>query len=70
MRIGSIGTAWPAHRYPQAVITEAPQERVQDRLEIFGVVNRLDSTCDRHKRHIRFPLEPWERSPIATRASV
>ena len=28
MRIASIGTAFPAHRYPQAVITEALKERI------------------------------------------
>ena len=26
MRIASVGTAFPAHRYPQAVITEALKE--------------------------------------------
>src|ERR1700733_9667636 len=57
MRIASIGTAFPAHRYPQTVITEALKERMQDKLEIPGVMNRLHSNCGVDFRHIMFPLD-------------
>jgi alkylresorcinol/alkylpyrone synthase len=57
MRIASVGTAFPPHRYPQAVITEALKERMQDQLEIPGVMNRLHSNCGVDFRHIMFPLE-------------
>src|SRR6266568_7879002 len=57
MRIASVGTAFPAHRYPQEVITEALKERMQDKLEIPGVMNRLHSNCGVDFRHIMFPLD-------------
>ena len=57
MRIASVGTAFPAHRYPQAVITEALKERMQDKLEIPGVMNRLHANCGVDFRHIMFPLD-------------
>jgi alkylresorcinol/alkylpyrone synthase len=57
MRIASVGTAFPAHRYPQAVITEALKDRMQDKLEIPGVMNRLHSNCGVDFRHIMFPLD-------------
>jgi alkylresorcinol/alkylpyrone synthase len=56
MRIASVGTAFPAHRYSQAVITQALKERMQDKLEISGVVNRLDSNCGVNHRQIMFSL--------------
>jgi alkylresorcinol/alkylpyrone synthase len=57
MRIASVGTAFPAHRYPQAVITEALKDRMHDKLEIPGVMNRLHSNCGVDFRHIMFPLD-------------
>jgi len=57
MRIASVGTAFPAHRYPQAVITAALKDRMQDKLEIPGVMNRLHSNCGVDFRHIMFPLD-------------
>jgi alkylresorcinol/alkylpyrone synthase len=57
MRIASVGTAFPEHRYPQAVITAALKERMQDKLEIPDVMNRLHSNCGVDFRHIMFPLE-------------
>jgi alkylresorcinol/alkylpyrone synthase len=57
MRIASVGTAFPPHRYPQAVITEALKERMQDKLEIPGIMNRLHSNCGVDFRHIMFPLD-------------
>jgi alkylresorcinol/alkylpyrone synthase len=57
MRIASVGTAFPVHRYPQAVITQALKDRMQDKLEIPGVMNRLHSNCGVDFRHIMFPLD-------------
>lgn len=57
MRIASVGTAFPVHRYPQAVITEALQERMQDKLVTPGIMNRLHSNCGVDFRHIMFPLD-------------
>ena len=57
MRIASVGTAFPPHRYPQAVITEALKERMQDKLETPGVMDRLHSNCGVDFRHIMFPLD-------------
>jgi alkylresorcinol/alkylpyrone synthase len=57
MRIASVGTAYPPHRYPQAVITEALKNRMQDKLEVSGAMNRLHANCGVDYRHIMFPLE-------------
>lgn len=57
MRIASVGTAFPPHRYPQAEITEALKARMQDKLEIPAVMNRLHSNCGVDYRHIMFPLD-------------
>ena len=58
MRIASVGTAFPAHRYPQAVITAALKERIQnDEPAIPGVMDRLHSNCGVDYRNIMFPLE-------------
>jgi alkylresorcinol/alkylpyrone synthase len=57
MRIASIGTAFPPHRYPQSVITEALNARMQDKLETPGIMNRLHSNCGVDYRHIMYPLE-------------
>ena len=57
MRIASVGTAFPVHRYPQAVITEALKERIQNNPSIPGVMDRLHSNCGVDFRNIMFPLE-------------
>ena len=57
MRIASVGTAFPAHRYPQEVITEALKRTVRDKLEIPGVMDRLHSNCGVDFRHVMFPLD-------------
>jgi alkylresorcinol/alkylpyrone synthase len=57
MRIASVGTAFPEHRYPQEVITEALRERMQDKLEIPAIMNRLHRNCGVDFRHIMFPLD-------------
>jgi alkylresorcinol/alkylpyrone synthase len=57
MRIASVGTAFPPHRYPQAVITQALKDRMQDKLEMPGIMDRLHSNCGVDYRHIMFPLD-------------
>jgi len=57
MRIASVGTAFPEHRYPQAVITQALKQRVQDNLATPAVMDRLHANCGVDYRHIMFPLE-------------
>jgi alkylresorcinol/alkylpyrone synthase len=57
MRIASVGTAFPPYRYPQAVITGALQERIQDKPQVSAVMNRLHSNAGVDYRHIMYPLE-------------
>jgi alkylresorcinol/alkylpyrone synthase len=57
MRIASVGTAFPPHRYPQAVITEALIQHSPDRQTLPAVINRLHSNCGVEFRHIMYPLE-------------
>jgi alkylresorcinol/alkylpyrone synthase len=57
MRIASIGTAYPPNRYPQAVITEALKERMQDKLAMPDIMDRLHRNCGVDYRHIMFPLD-------------
>ena len=57
MRIASVGTAFPPHRYPQSVITQALKERMQDKLEIPAILERLHKNCGVDYRHIMYPLD-------------
>jgi alkylresorcinol/alkylpyrone synthase len=57
MRIASVGTAFPPHRYPQAVITEALKQRMQDKIEIPAILERLHRNCGVDYRHIMYPLD-------------
>jgi alkylresorcinol/alkylpyrone synthase len=57
MRIASVGTAYPPHRYPQAVITEALKERMQDKLAMPDIMDRLHRNCGVDYSHIMYPLE-------------
>lgn len=60
MRIASVGTAYPPHRYPQAEITEALKTRWQDRMEEPRLMNRLHANCGVEFRNLIFPLETYE----------
>ncbi len=57
MRIASVGTAFPPHRYPQAVITETVKERIQGTAGTPGVIDRLHSNCGVDFRHLMFGLD-------------
>lgn len=60
MRIASVGTAYPPHRYPQSVITETLKARWQDKLEEPRLINRLHANCGVEFRHLIFPIEAYE----------
>lgn len=60
MRISSVGTAYPPHRYSQATITEALRNRWQDRLEEPRLINRLHANCGVDFRNLVFPLDVYE----------
>lgn len=60
MRIASVGTALPPHRYPQAVITEALKTRWQDRLDEPRLMNRLHANCGVEFRNLIFPIDAYE----------
>lgn len=57
MRIASVGTAYPPHRYPQSVITEALKGRMKDRPGIPAAMERLHANCGVDYRNIMFPLD-------------
>jgi alkylresorcinol/alkylpyrone synthase len=57
MRIASVGTAFPSHRYSQAEITEALIAKMPDQPALPNILNRLHSNCGVDFRHIMYPLE-------------
>ena len=59
MRIASVGTAFPQYRYAQAEITESILGRMQDKLTLPGVMNRLHSNCGVEYRHMMYPLDTY-----------
>jgi alkylresorcinol/alkylpyrone synthase len=59
MRIVSVGTAYPPHRYPQAVISEALQGRWQDKMEEPRLIGRLFVNCGVSYRNLVFPLQHY-----------
>src|ERR1700760_396326 len=60
MRIASVGTAYPPHRYSQAAISEALTARGQGRLEEPRLINRLFVNCGVDFRNLVFPLDVYE----------
>jgi len=60
MRIASVGTAYPPHRYSQAQISEALTARWQDRMEEPRLINRLFVNCGVNFRNLVFPLDVYE----------
>jgi alkylresorcinol/alkylpyrone synthase len=59
MRISSVGTAVPAHCYPQGAITEALQERWKGRLVEPRLLNRLHANCGVETRNFVLPLDAY-----------
>ncbi|MEO6983639.1 MAG: 3-oxoacyl-[acyl-carrier-protein] synthase III C-terminal domain-containing protein [Edaphobacter sp.] len=60
MRIASVGTAYPPHRYSQAAISEALTARWKDRMEEPRLINRLFVNCGVDFRNLVFPLDVYE----------
>src|SRR5580704_9397277 len=60
MRIASVGTAYPPHRYSQAAISDALTARWQDRMEEPRLINRLFVNCGVDFRNLVFPLDVYE----------
>jgi len=59
MRIASVGTAYPPHRYPQAIIAEALTQRWGHKLPEPRLLSRLHANCGVEFRHTVFPLEHY-----------
>jgi alkylresorcinol/alkylpyrone synthase len=59
MHISSVGTAYPSHRYPQAVITEALKQRWEGKLKEPRLLSRLHANCGVDFRNLVFPLDHY-----------
>jgi alkylresorcinol/alkylpyrone synthase len=59
MRISSVGTAFPAHRYTQSEITEALRNRWEGKLPEPRLLNRLHANCGVEFRNFVLPLEAY-----------
>ena len=59
MRIASVGTALPAHRFAQSEITEALLARWQHKLPEPRLLSRLHANCGVEFRHFVLPLEEY-----------
>jgi alkylresorcinol/alkylpyrone synthase len=60
MRIASVGTAYPPHRYSQSAISEALTARWQNKLDEPRLINRLFINCGVSFRNLVFPLHVYE----------
>jgi alkylresorcinol/alkylpyrone synthase len=59
MRISSVGTAFPPHRYPQAEVTKALLDRWKGKLPEPRLLNRLHANCGVEFRNFVLPLEEY-----------
>jgi alkylresorcinol/alkylpyrone synthase len=59
MRISSVGTAFPSHRYSQTEITEALRERWAGKLPEPRLLNRLHANCGVEYRNFVLPLQEY-----------
>jgi alkylresorcinol/alkylpyrone synthase len=59
MRISSVGTAFPPHRYSQAQVTEALRVRWEGKLPEPRLLGRLHANCGVEFRNFVLPLEEY-----------
>jgi alkylresorcinol/alkylpyrone synthase len=59
MRIASVGTALPRHRYAQAVLSEALTRRWEHKLPEPRLLGRLHANCGVEFRHFVLPMESY-----------
>ena len=59
MRISSVGTALPVHRYSQSEVAEALVNRWQGKLPEPRLLTRLHANCGVNFRHFVLPLEAY-----------
>lgn len=59
MRIASTGTALPPHYYSQDVLIDAFRQHWGDKLERFGVLERLHSASQVDGRYLSLPIEAY-----------
>jgi alkylresorcinol/alkylpyrone synthase len=59
MRISSVGTAFPPHRYSQAEVTEALRGRWEGKLPEPRLLNRLHANCGVEFRNFVLPLDAY-----------
>lgn len=59
MRIASVGTAFPDHRYTQSEIAEALLERWRDKMPEPRLLTRLHANCGVESRYLVLPIEEY-----------
>jgi alkylresorcinol/alkylpyrone synthase len=59
MRISSVGTALPQHRFSQAEVTDALRKRWEGKLAEPRLLNRLHANCGVEYRNFALPLEAY-----------
>ncbi len=59
MRVSSVGTAYPKHRYSQVEIAQALTQRWQHKLEEPRLISRIHANCGVEFRNFVLPMEAY-----------